>query len=133
MSRQNKKNILGVLVDAVDYSSAVTQIIEAAKEKRPLSVTALAVHGLMSAYLNSELKYRINHLDLVVPDGQPVRWALNLLHGCQLTDRVYGPNLTLQVCDEAVKFDLPVYLYRATEEISTKLGARLKEKFPELR
>ena len=37
--------------------------------------------------------------DVVTPDGQPVRWALNLLHGAGLADRVYGPTLTLRVLE----------------------------------
>ena len=40
---------------------------------------------------------RLNSFDVVTPDGQPVRWALNLLHGAGLRDRVYGPALTLRV------------------------------------
>ena len=31
------------------------------------------------------------------PDGQPVRWALNALHGAGLRDRVRGPELMLRV------------------------------------
>ena len=37
---------------------------------------------------------RLNGFDLVTPDGQPVRWAMNLLHHTGLRDRVYGPKLT---------------------------------------
>lgn len=91
MIDQGKKNVLGVEVDAVDYEAAVARIVSAAKSSQPHSCTALAVHGVMTGVLDPEQRYRLNGLDLVTPDGQPVRWALNALHGAGLPDRVYGP------------------------------------------
>ena len=41
-----------------------------------MAVSALAVHGVMTGVLNSTQRYRLNQFDLLVPDGQPVRWAL---------------------------------------------------------
>src|SRR3954469_14442903 len=41
-----KDNVLGVLVDAVDYTGAVERIVTAGRERRGFSVTALAVHGV---------------------------------------------------------------------------------------
>src|SRR6185503_2586157 len=95
MIQRGKRDILGVMVDVVDYESAVDQIVHAAKERRGFAATALAVHGVMTGALDPEQRFRLNEFDLVVPDGQPVRWALNLLHSAQLTDRVYGPTLML--------------------------------------
>ena len=75
-----KRNVLGVLVDAVDYEAATARILDAALERRPYGVSALAVHGVMEGVADPDLRYRLNHLDLVTPDGQAVRWGLNLLH-----------------------------------------------------
>ena len=101
MIDRGKHNILGVRVDAVDYAAAVERIAEAAVNRRPLAVSALAVHGIMTGVLDSVQRIRLNNFDLVVPDGQPVRWALNLLHGTRLRERVYGPTLMLQTCEWA--------------------------------
>ena len=43
-----KRNVLGVLVDAVARDSAVAAIIDAARERQRLTVSALAVHGVMT-------------------------------------------------------------------------------------
>ncbi|RSM36484.1 glycosyltransferase, partial [Actinoplanes sp. ATCC 53533] len=48
MISQGKKNVLGVLVDAVDYEAATAQILTAARDRRHYAVTALAVHGVMT-------------------------------------------------------------------------------------
>ncbi|MDQ4076358.1 MAG: WecB/TagA/CpsF family glycosyltransferase [Chloroflexota bacterium] len=133
MIDEGKKNILGVWVDAVDYEAAVNRIITAAQRRTSLTVSALAVHGVMTGALNSTHRYRLNHLDLVVPDGQPVRWALNLLHNTGLTDRVYGPTLMLQVCEHAAQEGLPIYLYGSRSAVVEALADNLCSRLPSLR
>ena len=54
---------------------AVRRIIESAQSNQPLGVSALAVHGVMTGVLDREHRHRLNQLELVVPDGQPVRWG----------------------------------------------------------
>ena len=97
-----------------------------------MTVSALAVHGLMTGVLDNEHKYRLNQFDLLVPDGQPVRWALNLIHRAQLRDRVYGPNLMLALCSRAQEEGLGIFLYGSTNEIVAGLKENLANRFPVL-
>jgi N-acetylglucosaminyldiphosphoundecaprenol N-acetyl-beta-D-mannosaminyltransferase len=133
MIARGKRNVLGVLVDAVDYDAAVDQVLAAARERRPLALTALAVHGVMTGVLDPPHNARLNAFDLVTPDGQPVRWALNLLHGAGLTDRVYGPTLTLRVLQRCAAEGLPVYLYGSTDATLARLVPALERMFPALK
>ena len=128
-----KQNILGVGINAVNYEVAVEKIISAAKAKRPLAVSALAVHGVMTGALDAVHRHRLNKLDLVVPDGQPVRWAMKWLYKINLPDRVYGPELTLRVCERAAREGLKIYLYGSRDEVLEKFKANLQEKFPGLK
>lgn len=133
-----KRSVLGIDVDAIDYDAAVARIVDAAKSDRPMSVTALAVHGVMTGVLDRRHAYRLNQVDLVCPDGQPVRWALNRLHGDafpgpKLAQRVYGPELTLRICEAAATGDLPVFLFGATDEMLDQFSERLRQRFPGLR
>lgn len=125
-----KKNVLGVLVDAIDYDAAVERVMLAARSGQPLAGTALAVHGLMTGVHDPEQRYRLNHLDLVTPDGQPLRWALNALHRTGLPERVYGPTLTLKVCERAAMDRLPIYLFGSRTEVLEALTQRLRTRFP---
>jgi N-acetylglucosaminyldiphosphoundecaprenol N-acetyl-beta-D-mannosaminyltransferase len=127
-----KRNVLGILVDAVDYDGAIERIVECAEAGRPLSVSALAVHGVMTGVLDPSHRYRLNHLDLVVPDGQPVRYALNWLHGTGLKDRVSGPILMMKLCEVAATRGIPIFLYGSRPEVLEALRARLCERFPAL-
>jgi exopolysaccharide biosynthesis WecB/TagA/CpsF family protein len=133
MINKGKGNVLGVLVDAVDYEAATDLILAAARERRHFAVTALAVHGVMTGVQDKAHNARLNSFDLVTPDGQPVRGALNLLHHAGLTDRVYGPELTLRVLRRAAAEGLPVYLYGSTQPTLDKLIPALEGMFPALK
>jgi exopolysaccharide biosynthesis WecB/TagA/CpsF family protein len=127
-----RHSVLGVGIDAVDYEAAVERIMTAAREGRRYTTSALAVHGVMTGALDPAHLHRLNALDLIVPDGQPVRWALRWLHGIRLADRVYGPNLTLRVLERAAKDGVPVYFYGSTPTTLDALLARLRERLPSL-
>jgi N-acetylglucosaminyldiphosphoundecaprenol N-acetyl-beta-D-mannosaminyltransferase len=127
-----KKNVCGILIDEIDYEGAIEYVIRAAREGRSASISALAVHGLMTGVLDREHQHRLNNLDVVLPDGQPVRWALNLLYKSPLRNRCYGPDLTLYLCERAAKEGLPIFLYGATPTILEAMQRNLKKKFPAL-
>src|SRR5258708_37686548 len=132
MRNAGKRSILGVLVNAVDIDGAEEAVIRAARGKLPLSVSALAVHGLMTGVFDREQKFRLNQFDLLVPDGQPVRWALNWLHRVGLSQLVDGPRLTLRLCERAAAEGLPVYFYGSTPDVLQSLTANLASQFPGL-
>ncbi|MCW2643141.1 MAG: glycosyltransferase [Dactylosporangium sp.] len=133
MIDQGKRNVLGVLVNVIDYEAATEKVLAAAREQRPLTLTALAVHGVMTGVEDPAHNARLNSFDVVTPDGQPVRWALNLLHGAGLTERVYGPDLTLEVLRGCAAEGLPVYLYGSTTETLDRLVPALTDLFPALK
>ncbi|HEX5739995.1 MAG TPA: WecB/TagA/CpsF family glycosyltransferase [Pilimelia sp.] len=130
--RPVKRDVLGVLVDAVDHDAAVRRVLGAARERRPLAGTALAVHGLMCAVRDPALRSRINALDLVTADGQPVRWALNWLHGARLADWVSGPEVAADLTRGLAAEGLPVYLYGATAATVADLATALRQHAPGL-
>jgi exopolysaccharide biosynthesis WecB/TagA/CpsF family protein len=133
MPTRRRHNVIGVQVDAVDYAGAVERVCAAAHARQPFAATALAVHGVMTGYRDPEQRARLNALDLVTPDGQPVRWALNLLHRARLRERVYGPTLMLRICARAAAEGLPIYLYGSRPEVLERLRATLCARFPGLR
>jgi N-acetylglucosaminyldiphosphoundecaprenol N-acetyl-beta-D-mannosaminyltransferase len=132
MIDQGKRNLLGIGINVVDYDAAVSSVIEAAKNGRALGVSALAVHGVMTGVLDRKHCYRLNKLELVVPDGQPVRWGLNLIHRVGLKDRVYGPNLTLKVCEAAARERQPIYLFGGTSSMLEKFKQKIESLNPSI-
>jgi len=130
--KSGKRNLLGVGVDAVDYEAAGGRIEAAVESGQPLAVTALAVHGVMTGALNREQRHRLNQIDLVCPDGQPVRWALNGLYEAALRDRVYGPQLMLKMAARAAARGWPVFLVGSTSATLARLSDALRHRFPAL-
>jgi exopolysaccharide biosynthesis WecB/TagA/CpsF family protein len=124
--------VAGVLVSRTTYSDAVSCLVQAAYEGVPLLAAATSVHGLTAAAIDPDFGAILNSFDLVTPDGQPVRWALNALHAAGLKERVYGPTLMRQLCEAAVAAKLSVYFYGGRSEVLDLLVQRLRVSLPEL-
>ena len=127
-----KLPVFGVGISPTTYAEAADCVVRAGAERRSAAVSAFAVHALVEAARDPELRAAADRSEMVTPDGQPVRWALNALHGTALPERVYGPTLTLEICRLAAERGVSVYLYGGTEAVSEKLAARLAERFPAL-
>jgi len=130
MKKFTKAKLFNPEYALVDYESASEIIIDHASENRSFGVSALAVHGLMTSLDNGGLGSVINKIDMIVPDGQPVRWALNSFYKSGLKDRVYGPTLTLNVLSKADKQGLSVYLYGSKEITLNKFTDFIKRQYP---
>jgi exopolysaccharide biosynthesis WecB/TagA/CpsF family protein len=128
-----KRNVMGVRVNVIDYEAATGKVITAARDRRAFALTALAVHGVMTGVHDHGHEARLNSFDVVTPDGQPVRWALNTLYGTGLAERVYGPTLTLRVLDRCAEEGFPVFLYGSTSETLGRLVAALSSAIPSLK
>lgn len=128
----DKLDVLGVGITPTTYEAAIELILDAADCGRRSVVACQAVHAVVTAACDAQLRRRVNSFELVTPDGQPVRWALNWLYGARLTERVYGPELMWRVCREAARRGVPVYLYGGSPQVLEKLHTRLMRAFPEL-
>ena len=117
--------VLGVQVTAVERQEAAEAVMAAARASIPFGVSALAVHGVMEGVLDPEIQYRLNDLEMVLPDGQPVRWGLRWIHGVGLSDRVCGPDLMEDVCRMSAKEGIPIYFYGSTKETLADLERSL--------
>lgn len=106
--------------------------MEHARLRTSYGVSALAVHGLMTAYYDRAIREKVNAIPMVVPDGQPVRWALNSFFRAGLRDRVYGPELTLWVLEKANTQKLSVYLFGSTRQTCDRFVEFIRRRFPEL-
>ena len=128
-----KHSIFGVTISATDYEQAARAVMAAARCREGGVVTHLAVHGLVTAARDAAYRAKVNTFEVVAPDGQPVRWALNRFERAGLTDRVYGPEFMLRLCRRAAEAGVGVYLYGSTPKVVRALEEKLVERFPALR
>ncbi len=128
-----KKNLFGVEVSITRYQEVVDAVMGAAVNGQGGVATFLAVHGIVSAVTDSEFRRRVNACQIVGPDGQPVRWAMNFFHKAGLEDRVYGPRVMWLVCQRCAELGLSIFLCGSTPVVLALLASSLREMFPDLR
>lgn len=128
-----KHTLFGVTVSATDYEEAGRAVMSAAARREGGVVTHLAVHALVTAARDASYRAKVNTFEIVAPDGQPVRWALNRFEETALGDRVYGPEFMLRLCRRAAEAGVGVFLYGSTSDVVHALKDKLIERFPALR
>ncbi len=126
-NRSTKRDLFGVAVDAVDADMAFETITHWAQSDQPATVAFTPVHGLVTAARDATFRQALNSMDMVAPDGQPVRWALGWFHGEKLRDRVYGPHTMWRLCQWAAANGVGIYLYGSSPEVLDKLTQRLRK------
>ena len=128
-----KRSLFGIEYAILDYELASDIIIEHARRRHSFGMSALAVHGLVTSVRDSTIGNRVKALDMVVADGQPIRWALNHFYRVNMTERVYGPTLTLHVLAKAAPLNLNVYLYGSTDRTLAAFSQFIKTNYPGIR
>ena len=132
LSWPRKVDVFGVSLTPTTYEEATRVILDAARHRSGGVVSCFATHPLVEAARDPSFREKVNTFEMITPDGQPVRWALNLLHKAGLKDRVYGPELTLRLCRAAAEQGVPIYLFGGSPEVIEALCSRLPEIFPGL-
>lgn len=121
----------GMRVDAGNYYSASDQILEWAKMGEFRYVCIANVHMLMETRDSAEFRAVVNGADMVTSDGMPLVWMLRW-RGRREAERVYGPDLMLQVCADAARDGVQIGLFGGTEDVLEGVCATLKRRFPTL-
>ena len=125
------RNILGMRVDATSYDDATQRVLAWAANNESRSVCVANVHMTMEAFDSPEFREIVNSADLVTPDGMPLVWMLRRL-GVPTQERVYGPELTLRICEAAAQRAVPVGFYGGSERALAAMVENLKARFPSL-
>ena len=134
--KQSKKNfqranILGVEISAINMQIALDTIRGWIDGSQQHYVCVTPVHALMDFRREPELVRIVNESGLTTPDGMPLVWVLKLL-GFSRVERVYGPDLMLEVCRISQDAGYRHYFYGGAEGVPEKLSKNLCSKFPDL-
>lgn len=121
--------ILKSRVDTTSYKEVTKQILNWAMTGESRYICVANVHMIMEAFDDTQFQAIMNGADLVTPDGMPLVWGMRLL-GIYDQQRVYGPTLTLQVCEYAANAVIPIGLYGGTEESLSAFEIFLKQHYP---
>lgn len=114
---------------ALQCEEAAAVIVENAIVRNSFGVTALAVHGLVESLREPALGAKINDIHMIVPDGQPVVWALNSLYKLKIPFKIPGPTLTLEVLRQADEHKLKVFLFGSTADTLSKFKQHIESTY----
>jgi N-acetylglucosaminyldiphosphoundecaprenol N-acetyl-beta-D-mannosaminyltransferase len=126
------RRILRTRVDATSYRHATGQVLDWAAAGESRYVCVATVNNLIEGCDDPGYNALMEAADLVTPDGMPLVWGLRLL-GVPEASRVYGPDLTPLVCEEAARRGVPVGFYGGQDDVLDDLAASLTTRHPGLR
>jgi N-acetylglucosaminyldiphosphoundecaprenol N-acetyl-beta-D-mannosaminyltransferase len=123
--------VLGSRVDAVD-PAAVVQTVRSWIESGARTYVCVAnVHVIMEARRDGAFARVLDEAGLTVPDGVPLVWVGRCLG--ETVSRVYGPDLTLELCAMAAREGLAVAFYGGAPGVAEELGLVMERSAPGLR
>jgi len=100
-------------------------------EKKHTYICVTGAHGIVEAQRYSSVMTAHREAGMVVPDGMPLVWVGKAL-GHKGTQRIYGPDLMMEICKEAQAQGWRVFLYGTTKETLGKLKNNLLRLYPKL-
>ncbi len=127
-----RADVLGVGVSAITVEDGLQTIDRWISEKDPNYVCVTGVHGVMESQRDPQLRQIHNEAGLVTPDGMPLVW-LSRRMGFPATERVYGPDLMLEVCQRSIDRGYRHFFFGGGKTVPAQLAYRLSRKFPGLK
>jgi N-acetylglucosaminyldiphosphoundecaprenol N-acetyl-beta-D-mannosaminyltransferase len=124
-------NVLGVGVHAINMEQAVNVLLDTVADRAKGYVCLTGVHGVMEAQHNPGFRRVLNQSLLTAPDGMPTVWV-GRMAGHRQMDRVFGPDLMVNVCRESVNRGITHFLYGGAPEVAEQLKQNLEARFPGL-
>jgi len=123
--------VLGVPISAIDMTQAVARIDSLIRNPRTDSAAYICVrdvNGVVESQWDHQLLAIHEHAAMVTPDGMPMVW-LGRRAGFDHVDRVYGPDLMLDICGVSVDRGYRHYFYGGAEGVAELLAKRLETRF----
>ena len=121
---------VGLPLAMTDYAEAMDVMDAMVAAREPGYVCAVAVHAVMVARRDAEMRDALLGSTLTVPDGMPLVWAANML-GETLDNRVYGPELMKRYNARCAERGHRVWLYGGRDQGSlAQLALNMRRENP---
>ena len=122
--------VLGVPLALTDYERTMEWMDARVATREKGYVCVAAVHTVMVCQEDPELQAAVEGASLVVPDGQPLVWAMNAM-GHHLPTRVYGPELMDRYCARSTETGTRMFLYGGRNQGAlVQLALNLRRRYP---
>jgi N-acetylglucosaminyldiphosphoundecaprenol N-acetyl-beta-D-mannosaminyltransferase len=127
----HRENILGVGLSPISMSQTLHTMKTWIENGKKHYICVTPVHSIMDCYQDESLKVIFNKSGLTTPDGMPLVWILRW-KGHKNVDRVYGPSLMLEACEQFQPQGYRHFFFGSTPEVQHKLISNLHARLPNL-
>jgi len=127
-----RKSLINFSLTTGKFSLFTDFILDLSYQKTSSIVCVANVHMFIEAYKDQNFLQIINNAEIVTPDGRPLIWALQLLHGIK-QDRVAGMDLLPDLLHKMALQNISVYFYGGTEAMLNNTKTYLENKYPKLK
>jgi N-acetylglucosaminyldiphosphoundecaprenol N-acetyl-beta-D-mannosaminyltransferase len=126
-------SVLGIPLARTSYEQTMDWMDERVVARDRVFLCAAAVHLVMVAREDPEVRDAVLRHDLVLPDGVPLVWAQRAL-GHREASRVYGPDLMARYFERSVSSGVRHYLYGGRSQGAlVELALSLRRRYPGVR
>ncbi len=132
MKQPDKIKILGVPIDVVDEEACIKTVDRCIAQNEACSIVAVNPEKMMRACKDNVLLEALKSATLLIPDGIGVVLAARFLRLANM-QRVAGSDLMPQLCKHAAQKGYSIYLFGASEEVNSRAGEVLLERYPGLK
>lgn len=107
----------------------IDNILSLINDVKSCYICVANVHMLVEAHNDPKFASIVNKATMTTPDGMPLVWSMNLLHGIK-QDRVAGMDLLPDLLKETQEKQIPVYFYGGTQEMLDKTEQYININYP---
>ena len=131
-SRPETVDVVGMPVAITSYERTLDWIDACIAAGAREYLCVAPVHLVMLAWEDPEVRIAVGGAGMIVPDGQPLVWALHAL-GARGASRVYGPDLMAAACERGARTGRKMYLYGGKNDGAlVQLTLNLRRRYPGL-
>jgi N-acetylglucosaminyldiphosphoundecaprenol N-acetyl-beta-D-mannosaminyltransferase len=126
-----RQQILGLAIDGVTMSQAVSRCVETMDTGGQLSVGVVNAAKIIAMRRDAALRQAVSGCDLILADGQSVVWASRILR-TPLPERVAGIDLFQELLAEGARHARRAFFLGARPEVLAQMLQEVGRRYPRL-
>jgi N-acetylglucosaminyldiphosphoundecaprenol N-acetyl-beta-D-mannosaminyltransferase len=126
----NKLSLFGIEFSVIEYGEAIESIIDHAVSKKSFGVSTCSVSEILSSLKNKSVIGFIKNIDMVLPDGFLIRYALKRFYNIKFGKKLNNTQFLEQLLEKAERQNLKLYLFGSTPESLTRFCDYINAEFP---
>lgn len=130
-SLMDEINVLGVGITPMSWTQALGRIVRVIDSRGSEYVCCCTVHTVMETQYNAVYRNSINSAYLKTTDGMPLLWLAKKA-GYSQSERIYGPDLMLNLCEISPERGYRHFFYGGAEGVAEQLAKEMQRLYPGL-